>query len=239
MKQLHDLMIEGELTEITTILENFADKYAEFMISESENKKTMLEYTIWADHGDGWEKIVTESDFNSIKQKYNTLKEEKESKFKVTKKKVSRVDEARERKTEDVYILQGYYGQYWEDISSSNSLKEIKDNLKEYRENEGGRYKIIKKRIKKPVNEGVTDIPDGTLEDMFTDAVRRLEAARKGLGLTNKLPPGPSRQQHRARILGNLNRLRALVDRMVKMADSESFKLQHQQRFDGNRNASI
>lgn len=180
MKQLHDLMIEANLNELESILENLVDNFGEKIISEAKERKTEAEYTLW-----------------------------------------------------------GKYEGKWEKIDHSNNLKEIRNNLKEYNENEGGQYKITHKRVKKKLDEAVTDIPDGTLADMFEEAVKRLDAARRGLGLTNKLPPGPQRQQHRARILGNLNRLRALVDRMVKTADTEKFTADQQIRMNDNRNTAI
>jgi hypothetical protein len=75
------------------------------------------------------------------------------------------------------------------------------------------------------LKEGVTDLgtPSGDLAAAFDEASKRFEAARRGFGIVNKLPKGPERSEHRKRILGNLNRLRALVDRIVKQADSEGF----------------
>lgn len=49
------------------------------------------------------------------------------------------------------------------------------------------------------------------LDAIFGEANKRLEAARRALGLVNKLPQGESRTMHKRRIMGNLNRIRALV----------------------------
>jgi hypothetical protein len=43
-------------------------------------------------------------------------------------------------------VLQGHYGQGWEDLTASESLKEVKADRKAYRENEGGAYRIIERR---------------------------------------------------------------------------------------------
>ena len=43
-------------------------------------------------------------------------------------------------------VLQGNYGYGWDDLTASESYKEIKQNLKAYRENEGGLYRIIERR---------------------------------------------------------------------------------------------
>lgn len=47
--------------------------------------------------------------------------------------------------------------------------------------------------------------------------MRQMEAARRALGLTNRLEPGPLRKQHRARIMGNMNRIRANLKRIERM----------------------
>lgn len=52
------------------------------------------------------------------------------------------------RKTYDEWTLQGNYGYGWEDLTSEDSSKEIRERLKEYRENEGGSYRIICRRVK-------------------------------------------------------------------------------------------
>lgn len=45
-----------------------------------------------------------------------------------------------------LFVLQGSYGQGWEDLTASESRKEMRDDLKSYRENEGGCYRIIQRR---------------------------------------------------------------------------------------------
>lgn len=45
-----------------------------------------------------------------------------------------------------LYVLQGNYGHGWEDLTASTKRREVSDNLKEYRENEGGMYRIIQRR---------------------------------------------------------------------------------------------
>lgn len=44
-----------------------------------------------------------------------------------------------------LYVLQGYYNG-WEDLTASESYKEIKTDLRAYRENEHGNYRIIQRR---------------------------------------------------------------------------------------------
>ena len=43
-------------------------------------------------------------------------------------------------------VLQGYYGHGFEDLTVSTKISEIKSDLKDYRQNEGGSYRIIRRR---------------------------------------------------------------------------------------------
>lgn len=45
-----------------------------------------------------------------------------------------------------LYVLQGVYSCKWEDLTYSENYKEIKADLKAYRENEKGIYRIIQRR---------------------------------------------------------------------------------------------
>ena len=47
-----------------------------------------------------------------------------------------------------LHVLQGNYGygHGWEDLCASESFKEVRQNLREYRENEGGCYRLIERR---------------------------------------------------------------------------------------------
>jgi len=56
----------------------------------------------------------------------------------------------KQRKYDYLYVLQGHYGCGWEDLTAAEQTregrKEIRDNLKDYQDNEGGSYRIIKRR---------------------------------------------------------------------------------------------
>jgi hypothetical protein len=53
------------------------------------------------------------------------------------------------RKTRDEYELQGHYGVHgWECLCAEDSYYEARQRLKEYRENEGGQYRIVCKRVR-------------------------------------------------------------------------------------------
>lgn len=49
-----------------------------------------------------------------------------------------------------LYVLQGNYFGQWEDLCAADQTregrKEVNENRKDYRENEGGNYRIIKRR---------------------------------------------------------------------------------------------
>ncbi len=75
---------------------------------------------------------------------------------------------------------------------------------------------------KVPVGNNMDEILDG-LERTST----QLMAAKRGLGLVNKLAPGKSRGEHASRIMGHLNRVRGNITRIMKQmaklqAESES-----------------
>ena len=58
---------------------------------------------------------------------------------------------ARANKYVYLYVLQGHYGSGWEDLAAEDksergAFTRIKQTRKEYRENEGGAYRIIERR---------------------------------------------------------------------------------------------
>jgi hypothetical protein len=62
---------------------------------------------------------------------------------------ISSKDNPRARTTEDEWTVQGNYGYGWEDLTAADTWKEIKQNLREYRENEPGTsFRAIKRRVK-------------------------------------------------------------------------------------------
>ena len=44
------------------------------------------------------------------------------------------------------YVLQGHYGQGWEDLTAEETRQAIEDQRACYEENEGGRYRIRVRR---------------------------------------------------------------------------------------------
>ena len=54
------------------------------------------------------------------------------------------------RKTIDEYEVQGNYGYGFETLTTEDTFKAAKENLKRYQENEKGvSFKIVKRRVKK------------------------------------------------------------------------------------------
>jgi hypothetical protein len=55
------------------------------------------------------------------------------------------------RKFDYLVILQGHYGHGWEDLTAatddSKGREEVKNDLRAYRENEGGLYRVIRRRV--------------------------------------------------------------------------------------------
>ncbi len=52
-------------------------------------------------------------------------------------------------------------------------------------------------------------------------AIDKLEAAKRGLQIVGKLPPGEERAKHTQRIMVNLNKIRGLVSRLEKVTDKK------------------
>jgi hypothetical protein len=51
------------------------------------------------------------------------------------------------RKTADEWHLEGHYGHGWELLTAEDSRREILARLKEYRDNEGGTYRVRCRRV--------------------------------------------------------------------------------------------
>lgn len=66
----------------------------------------------------------------------------------------------------------------------------------------------------------IKDIPKDSshseLMDLMGDAIMKFGAAKKGLGLANKLKDPESRKKHSKAMMVNLNKLRGLMQRLDK-----------------------
>jgi len=56
----------------------------------------------------------------------------------------------KENKYNYLYVLQGSYSYGFEDLTTSENKREIMNDLRDYRENEGGAYRIVKRRELNP-----------------------------------------------------------------------------------------
>lgn len=74
-----------------------------------------------------------------------------------------------------LHILQGNYGYGWEDLTAEDTYKEAREQLKCYRENEGGNYRIIQRReiniegTLKGVLQHVLDLPESSFDTHESD----------------------------------------------------------------------
>ena len=68
----------------------------------------------------------------------------------------------------------------------------------------------------------VGNLPQTDLDSTFEIAFKRLEAANRAWGLTNKLKNPEDRRMNRKRIAGNLNILRSLVARLETALSSDN-----------------
>lgn len=54
------------------------------------------------------------------------------------------------------------------------------------------------------------------LMNLMGDAILKFNAARKGIGLVNKLKNSEERKKHRSAVMSNMNKLRGLMQRIDK-----------------------
>jgi hypothetical protein len=98
----------------------------------------------------------------------------------------------------------------------------IVDKLEEALSFFENKFEKISFKLYGMLEEGVLDNLPPEVDAAMQELEKRLAAARKGLGLTNKLPPGESRVLHRRRILTNLNHIRAKFRQLDKILQSLS-----------------
>lgn len=102
-----------------------------------------------------------------------------------------------------------------------NQLKEI--NYGNQLEQIGRGLKFLEAEYKAMLDMEVmiNEHDENQLNAIFADVERRMEAARRGLSAANKITDPAERRQHVGRMLGHLNRTRALLDNVVKTWFSE------------------
>lgn len=75
--------------------------------------------------------------------------------------------------------------------------------------------------IKRQLDEAVMDFGDMEEGKIFDEAQRRLAAAKNAFGIVNRLRNPEERKTHRSRLAGYMNRLRALLGRLVQKFTKE------------------
>lgn len=90
--------------------------------------------------------------------------------------------------------------------------------LEEEVKNIGVEIMALHKSYSSVINEAIDDFirDDADLGFMFDEAKKRYLAAKRGLALTNKLQDPLQRKEHKSRVLSNLNKLRAIFNRLEK-----------------------
>lgn len=58
------------------------------------------------------------------------------------------------------------------------------------------------------------DSGDNTIVEQLKSAIKKFEAAKRGLGIVNKLSPGDKKKQHASRVMSNMNKLRSQVQNL-------------------------
>lgn len=69
------------------------------------------------------------------------------SRFAANYSEVQEMKSKSKNKYQYLYVLQGNYDAYgWEDLTTSEHRKDVRADLRSYHENEGGSYRIIRRR---------------------------------------------------------------------------------------------
>lgn len=61
---------------------------------------------------------------------------------------LSQAQKRMRRKTETEYVVQGDYGQGWEDVTTEEKIGEAMARLREYRDNENAEFRLVTRRVK-------------------------------------------------------------------------------------------
>lgn len=103
------------------------------------------------------------------------------------------------------------------------------DLLKEL--NEAETQEVVEREIVRILSE-VVEIKDQGIDEL----TRMLDAARRGLGLANRLT-GPSKKKHMSMVLTNLNKIRAGLHRAIQRMDDE--QAEYEKEFSPSRYEEI
>lgn len=96
-------------------------------------------------------------------------------------------------------------------------LKELMENAVDYDqlwEELGDAAELVESLL----NEGV----DVDVQAALDEVIKQMEAAKRGLGIVNKLEPGEYRRKHASRVMSNMNQIRARMRQIQKAVDMQN-----------------
>ena len=65
---------------------------------------------------------------------------------------------------------------------------------------------------------------DDEVTGALDNAVKQMVAVKKAMVILNKMPDSESRTRNKSRVMGNLNRIRGSLQRIVKMMDNQGME---------------
>ena len=102
--------------------------------------------------------------------------------------------------------------QILEDREYNNDIAQLQEELTEIEQT----LDQLKEKANK-LNEDAMDFPNqSSVGEIFDEAMKRLKTAKWAFGLTNKLKNPEDKKKHRRNIIIVMNKLRALVNKLVK-----------------------
>jgi hypothetical protein len=118
-----------------------------------------------------------------------------------------------EKKAEVIWVLQGNYGQGWEDLTAETSHEEILQRKKEYIENEPGTPLRIKREIEKQAQDPVP-APEAPKEEIPTK-FKELKISPPKIEKERAIPATPEQSELIKSVessLDNLNQIKSFID---------------------------
>lgn len=88
--------------------------------------------------------------------------------------------------------------------------KKLKKEYRELREH----FKNVRSKVY--LREGVADVDMSDTQEAMNELEKRFQAAKRGLSIINRLEPGQFRVKHSRRVMGNLNKIRAGLQKIQK-----------------------
>lgn len=110
-----------------------------------------------------------------------------------------------------------FIDQILEEREFKNDIEALEEEFKGMEQE----FNELKERAEK-LNEDAMDFGDKTdIGEIFDEAQKRMKTAKWAFGLTNKLKSPEDRKKHRRNIITVMNKLRALINRLIKQLTVE------------------